>query len=647
MFNNNSPLNNNSLWGSFTTPYLQAYSSGTPYGGGGSFAPVLVPPSGRGCFDGGSGIPKTPTFPTPSSSPGGILNLYNQTNSADGATGNYHASNPTPLSYNDALLQQFNAPNPFAYPLDDDPHGLKLFHFLNYGIAHPNPFNNPFFASLLNQSQPPSSDETMNSNANSADTPVPVPPSGDGSNGGKDDGGNSAGGDAGKGDGADGGKSGGGSIPSLPPVDPDGPLPTLKVFISKTGTPDGGQTPLPPTPIPSDGSDGGDGSKGDEPVLNPPRLSHPNVLLQAAMNELAAKNTSSQGYSPYNNPLVETAMNHLGGPPATLQLALLAMPPNNSAPFPTQNIASDVNPGSLSQQIGTMGFNPNNQYSQSTSGGFQPNNSPLDTWKVPHPGVAASEVQKRSNHLMDLYKNGHHQALEQKVHLYHGIATGALPKTPFLPPYQQQLQAFNHNTLKYFFQQKAAYDQGQQLALSKFQPQASQAEVLHQPHPASNESYLKDKNFMYAMQYLRDVEKGSVDNIHDLGGKTNLGVTHSTYEDYAKRHHWPNHDIKKITKAEAYEIYYNEYWKKSGADKLPPPWGLMVFDVSVNTNIPTAKALYRDSHGSIEKFLQLRKEQYIRYAHNPKHPDQIKNLAGWLNRLEKLRAAVYHIQHNR
>ena len=43
----------------------------------------------------------------------------------------------------------------------------------------------------------------------------------------------------------------------------------------------------------------------------------------------------------------------------------------------------------------------------------------------------------------------------------------------------------------------------------------------------------------------------------DLGGKTNLGVTQSTFDWYNKKNNIPIKDVKNITQQEVEDIYYN------------------------------------------------------------------------------------------
>ena len=55
-------------------------------------------------------------------------------------------------------------------------------------------------------------------------------------------------------------------------------------------------------------------------------------------------------------------------------------------------------------------------------------------------------------------------------------------------------------------------------------------------------------------------EGGYVNDKDDLGGETNYGITKRFY---------PNLDIENLSKQEAIDIYYDDYWIPSKAEKLP------------------------------------------------------------------------------
>ena len=82
-------------------------------------------------------------------------------------------------------------------------------------------------------------------------------------------------------------------------------------------------------------------------------------------------------------------------------------------------------------------------------------------------------------------------------------------------------------------------------------------------------------------------EGGYVNDPNDLGGETNFGITKRFY---------PDVDIKNLTKEDAKQIYYKDYWKKNKCDKMPDQLKHIYFDMCVNMGKRTAvKILQRAS----------------------------------------------------
>lgn len=145
----------------------------------------------------------------------------------------------------------------------------------------------------------------------------------------------------------------------------------------------------------------------------------------------------------------------------------------------------------------------------------------------------------------------------------------------------------------------------------------------------------KDLLFDEFLTYLYPIEGGYSNRKEDLGGKTNLGVTQSTYDWYNKKNNLPIKDVKNITKKEATQIYYDYFWKESGASEInDKKVALMYFDSAINHGPAYAKKYYKESEGNFDKFMELRKKHYKRMAE--KIPGQEKNYNGWINRLKHL-----------
>lgn len=87
-----------------------------------------------------------------------------------------------------------------------------------------------------------------------------------------------------------------------------------------------------------------------------------------------------------------------------------------------------------------------------------------------------------------------------------------------------------------------------------------------------------------------------------------------------------------MTDEEMHEIYYNNYYKASGADMIDNPrLAMYVFDTAVNMGVSVAKDLYKKSNDNLDKFEQLRRNKYEAYVKND--PTQKKYLQGWNNRV--------------
>ncbi len=69
------------------------------------------------------------------------------------------------------------------------------------------------------------------------------------------------------------------------------------------------------------------------------------------------------------------------------------------------------------------------------------------------------------------------------------------------------------------------------------------------------EETVMEENFEKAMTFIFKWEGGYVNDGNDPGGETNFGISKRAY---------PNLDIKNLTKDEAKQIYYRDYWEKSG-----------------------------------------------------------------------------------
>jgi len=84
----------------------------------------------------------------------------------------------------------------------------------------------------------------------------------------------------------------------------------------------------------------------------------------------------------------------------------------------------------------------------------------------------------------------------------------------------------------------------------------------------------KSKEFEIAMKFVREAEGGLYFNENDPGKLTNMGITQRDY---------PLLDIKNLTREQADEIFWQDYWLKSSAYLIPYPAYISFFDSVVNT----------------------------------------------------------------
>lgn len=75
-------------------------------------------------------------------------------------------------------------------------------------------------------------------------------------------------------------------------------------------------------------------------------------------------------------------------------------------------------------------------------------------------------------------------------------------------------------------------------------------------------------------------------NPQDLGGETKYGISKRAY---------PNENIQALTLDRAKQIYYDDYWLASKANKLPADISIIYFDTAVNCGIRIAMKLLQQA----------------------------------------------------
>jgi lysozyme family protein len=89
-----------------------------------------------------------------------------------------------------------------------------------------------------------------------------------------------------------------------------------------------------------------------------------------------------------------------------------------------------------------------------------------------------------------------------------------------------------------------------------------------------------------ALEFLLAEEGGWSNHPADTGGATMYGVTQAVYDDYRTRlKKQVKQSVKKITKAEARELYDVLYWRAASCERLPWPLSYVVFDAAVNSGV--------------------------------------------------------------
>ena len=151
-----------------------------------------------------------------------------------------------------------------------------------------------------------------------------------------------------------------------------------------------------------------------------------------------------------------------------------------------------------------------------------------------------------------------------------------------------------------------------------------------------------DVAFRTNVDFVLGVEGGY--NPDDLGQAVNFGVQQTTYNRYLKDKGLPLKNVKDITRAEAEELYYNYYYKASGADKVDDPkLSLLMFDTAVNCGVGNAKKMSSKSNGDIQEFIKLRRAHYAKLiARNPAKYQKYE--AGWEARIQKLEAKLAEME---
>ena len=186
---------------------------------------------------------------------------------------------------------------------------------------------------------------------------------------------------------------------------------------------------------------------------------------------------------------------------------------------------------------------------------------------------------------------------------------------------------------------------------------AQQTAALKKSLDKLNSDFVKELSFKEGLKLVLGYEGGLSNYPGDRGGLTNLGITHSEYEDYRHQKGLPPQSVAQISAKEARDIYRTTYWINSGCGDTPRRVALSCFDWQVNSGMGvvtlqqvlgvavdgilgpiTMNELNSwESSGQEDKLLhnyfERRENDYLRWGVGSQH----KFLAGWLNRAEDLK----------
>lgn len=157
--------------------------------------------------------------------------------------------------------------------------------------------------------------------------------------------------------------------------------------------------------------------------------------------------------------------------------------------------------------------------------------------------------------------------------------------------------------------------------------------------------------------YIRATKRGFVNDPHDMGGATMVGVTIGTYRSYCRYKGMKTptvQDLKNIPYKVWRDIIYTMYWNKWKADTIKDQSvANMVVDWVWHSGAATIKkvqtllgvtadgivgpktiAALNSTNGILEKVYNARKNYFEAIV--KRNPSQKKWLKGWMNRLDSV-----------
>lgn len=89
-------------------------------------------------------------------------------------------------------------------------------------------------------------------------------------------------------------------------------------------------------------------------------------------------------------------------------------------------------------------------------------------------------------------------------------------------------------------------------------------------------------NFPTALDLTLKYEGGFVNDPHDPGGATNMGITIATLSHELGRQATVA-EVRNLSRSTAATIYRKKYWNVVGGDSLPSGVDILAFDIAVNS----------------------------------------------------------------
>lgn len=111
---------------------------------------------------------------------------------------------------------------------------------------------------------------------------------------------------------------------------------------------------------------------------------------------------------------------------------------------------------------------------------------------------------------------------------------------------------------------------------------------------------MSSKKFLACHAITAAWEGGWSDHPSDPGGKTMYGVTEAKWQEYRRAKKQPVTPIQKITRAQAEELYYDEFWLKARCQTLASGVDLATYDASVNSGVSRGRKWLEASIGGAD-----------------------------------------------